>query len=231
MQNPHSSSVAVTSASSLCVVTLTLLIALPGRAHEPTRPDGVELADVVDVVVLDDELIAIDAFGGVVGVTRPILGEEVLWSGAQGQVGLVLTDRRALAVASGTGGWRSIDYFIYETPAEEALLADRVALVVTDQRIIGFDAERGHWTERRLELEEAPLEAQVGVGVGAVVTSHRVLALSAGAGTFREVDLLGREVLESLSARGDLATVTTSSRLLVYRAEGDVWAARRRHFR
>ena len=79
-------------------ILLTLLTAALAAAQQP---DEVPLADVLEVLVLDRQLVAVDARGGGQRELALRLDERVLWTGARGRVGVALTDQRVLAVAVG----------------------------------------------------------------------------------------------------------------------------------
>ena len=70
---------------------LVLVIAWPVSAQidEPFR-DEVPLADLLEIVILERQLLAVDATGGD-AATELHLGERVHWKGTRGRVGVVLT--------------------------------------------------------------------------------------------------------------------------------------------
>ena len=78
---------------------LLLLLLLPAfSAHSQGFGTfgEVPLTDLLEVVVLEGELLAIDANGGGQLSQQLHLSEEVVWTGAQGRIGLVIF---ALALA------------------------------------------------------------------------------------------------------------------------------------
>ena len=192
------------------------------------RPDEVPLADLLEVLVLDRQLLAIDARGGGQKAKPLRLAERVSWTGARGKVGVALTDQRILAVAVGSGAWQEADLHRKETLPTEALLGDRVALVVTSRRAIGFDGGSGNLVESRLGVGERLQVARTGQNVAVVVTDRRALGLSPSVGGFFETALRLEERLESVNAGGNLATVTTNRRVLIFRAPSGSWEERRR---
>jgi hypothetical protein len=195
------------------------------------RSDEVPLADVLEVLVLDRQLVAIDARGGGQKATPLRLAERVSWKGARGKVGVALTDQRILAVAAGSAAWQEADRHRRETLPTEALLGDRVALVVTSRRAIGFDGDSGNLVESRLGVRERVQAARTGENVAVVVTDRRALGLSPTVGGFYETTLHLEERLESVDAASNLATVTTSRRVLIFRAPSGSWEERRRTLR
>ena len=89
---------------------LLAMVAVSAPARAQNVPGEVPLADVLEILVIDRELLAIDAAGGGQTVARLRLNEAVLWKGARGKVGVVITDQRILAVATQSGSWQEADY-------------------------------------------------------------------------------------------------------------------------
>lgn len=195
------------------------------------RPDEVPLADVLQVLVLDRQLVAIDARGGGQKEAPLRLEERVSWTGARGKVGVALTDQRILAVAAGSAAWQQADRRRAERLPSQAQLGDRVALVVTSHRAIGFDGGSGNLVESSLGVRERVRAARAGENVAVVVTDRRALGLSASVGGFFEAKLGVEERFESLEAGANLATLTTDRRVLIFRAPSGSWEERLRTLR
>ena len=208
-----------------------LLILLTAALAAAQRPDELPLADVLEVLVLDRQLVAVDARGGGQRELALRLDERVLWTGARGRVGVALTDQRVLAVAVGSGAWQKADRHLDEELPGDALLGDRVALVVTSRRILGFDGGSGNLVESRLGIRERVLALRAGENVAIAVTDRRALGLSPMVGGFFEAKLSLVERLESLTAAANLATVTTDRRVLIFRAPSGSWEQRLRTLR
>jgi len=205
---------------------IAALFALPVSAS-PGRADTPVLADQIELVVLEREILAIDVRGG--GQVRADLeiGEAVRWTGSRGRVGMALTDRRLLAVSTDSGAWQTLRYRRTESVPDDPLLGARVALAQTGVRLIGFDGGSGNLVETTIGPHEALLERAVGQNVAVVVTERRVLGLSPFRGGFFEAKLHLGEILESVTTRSDTATVRTSRRLLIFRAPTGTWEERR----
>lgn len=212
--------------------TLPLLLALLLATGAPAQQLGeVPLADVLEVLVLDRELLAVDARGGGQRTVRLRLDERVLWSGSRGRVGVVISDQRILAVATGSAAWQEEPRLRDEALPEQALLGDRVALVRTSRRVLGFDGGSGNLVEARLGVREQVRAERAGENAAVIVTDRRALGLSPFAGGFFEAPLDLAERLESVEAAANLATVTTNRRVLVFRAPSGSWEERRRRLR
>jgi hypothetical protein len=209
------------------------LLAVLGLPAAPATAQigEVPLSDVLQVLVVDRELIAVDAIGGGQTTLRLRLGENVLWTGARGKVGVGLTDQRMLAVTTQSAAWQQLEYQRTERPLTSALLGDRVALMITARRAIGFDGGSGNLVETSLGLRESVLATRVGENVAVVVTDRRAFGVSPFAGGFFEINVLLHERLESVNADSNLVTVTTDRRVLIFRAPSGSWEERRRTLR
>lgn len=208
---------------------LLLTVASPARAQ--TLPGEVPLADVLAVLVVDRDVLAIDAAGGGQTSERLRLGEAVLWKQARGKVGVVITDQRVLAVATRSAAWQDLDIQREEQPPASALLGERVAVATTSRRVIGFDGGSGNLVEYSLGPRERVLAMGAGGNVAVVVTDRQALGLSPFAGGFFRTPIDAAEAVESLSADSNVATLTTARRLLIFRATSGSWEERRRTLR
>jgi hypothetical protein len=201
----------------------------PARA-QPVAGE-IPLADVLEVLVVDRELLAIDGAGGGQTVARLRLDESVLWKRTRGKVGVVLTDQRVLAVATQSGSWQEADYGRTEVPPESAFLGERVALVITSERVLGFNGGSGNLVEYRLGVREQVLMARAGENVGVVLTDRRALGLSPFLGGFFSVPIGLNDQIESVTADSNIATLTGARRVLIFRATSGSWEERSRKLR
>jgi hypothetical protein len=211
------------------VLALSVAVTIaPALARElETRPDQVPLGDLIEIVVKEDVILAVDAEGGGTAVERRRLAESVLWTGTRGRVGVVLTDQRVLAIAPRSGGWQEALYERGEPPARDAELGDRVAVVMLRQRVIGFLGTVGRLVQARFGPQEHVRALRVGANVAVIATNREALGLSPEAGGFFPIALHVQERLIDVAAHSNLATVQTSQRLLVFRAPTGTWAERR----
>lgn len=210
------------------VALMVLALAAPsfGATAEPPLRDETPLADLLEVIVTGREIVAIDARGGGQTAIPLRLKEEVLWTGTRGKVGVALTDRRVLAVATQSAAWQQASYQRTEVPPKDALLGDRVAVVVTSSRALGFDGGSGNLVEYTLGPQEVVLAVRAGENVAVVVTDRRALGLSPVSGGFFQAKLNLHEGIEEVTARANLATVTTDRRILIFRGPTGSWEER-----
>ncbi len=208
-------------------LAFTLLLLLASAPVASQQIGSVPLTDLLEIVFLDRDVVALSGEGGQVSV-RLNLTERVLWSGSRGTVGVVITNERLLAVATGSAAWQQERYQRGEAPPADAQLGDRVALATTRRRVLGFLGTTGNLVEYRLGPHEALRSVRVGENVGVFVTDRKAIGLSPSAGGFTETKLQLRERIESVDTRSTLATVTTNRRLLVFRAPTGAWSERRR---
>jgi hypothetical protein len=210
-----------------------VLVAVVGAvgAEAQRLQDQTPLADVLEILVLDRHLAAIDAEGG--GQTRVDLriNEQVLWTGSRGKVGVAITDQRLLAVATSSAAWQEADFQRPESPPASALLGDRVALVVTERRILGFNGGSGNLVEVSLGIRETVVARRVCENTAVAVTDRRALGLSPSAGGFFPVDLQIGERIESVKASANFVTLTTHRRVLIFRSPTGTWEETRRALR
>jgi hypothetical protein len=204
------------------------LSSVSAHAADADRALGeIPLTDVLSVVVVQRDVLALDARGGGQTSERLRLEEEVRWTGSRGRVGVAITDQRILAAATEFGRWARIALHRVETVPESALLGERVALLLTNERIIGFNGGTGSLIEISLGVKESVFLQRVGENVGVVVTNRRALGLSPFAGGFNEIALGLKERIESVNTNANLATVVTDRRILIYRSPSGSWAERR----
>jgi hypothetical protein len=204
------------------VAALALAAAAPALA-QLRAPGETPIEDVIQVFVLRRELVAVDGLAGT-DTREPLeLGEQVLWTDVRGRVGLAVTNRRFLAVATRSGAWQATRFRQGEAPPSGALLGERVAIAVTAKRALGFDGGSGNLVERSLGPRERVVAADASGSVGVVVTDRRALGVSPFAGGFFAAPIRVGEGIEAVSATGNVATVRTSSRILTFHAVGGAW--------
>jgi len=211
-----------------CTLLSLCLLAQPAHAQLTGGTSlDTPLLDLIEISVLGRDLVAFGASGGEVR-ERLLLGEQVRWIDSRGALGVVITDQRVLAVATVSSAWQQSRYERGEAPPRAAQLGERVALVTTPRRALGFNAESGSLLEYRLGPQEVLRASYVGEQVGVVVTSRSALGLSPFRDSFQPQKLQVHEDLELVDARSSLATVRTSTRMLVFRASTGAWSERRR---
>jgi hypothetical protein len=217
---------------ALRLLALVLLgSATPAARAEPTTPSQVPLAEVLELMLLDGTLLAIDANrGGQVSEDLRI-GESVLWYGARGKVGVAITTRRILSVATGSGSWQEVDYAQNEVPPTTAVLGDRVALVLTNLRALGMNGTGGNLVEYRFGPRERVLGSRVGNNVAVVATDRAALGVSPFVGGFFRVKIGVGERIESITTGTSVATLTTDRRVLIFRTTTGTWEERNRDLR
>lgn len=142
----------------------------------------------------------------------------------------MLTSRRALAIAPGSG-FLEVRYQPSEVPPEMGLVDDQIALIATPKRVLGFVGDGGRWVEERLSPRETAEVIRVGTAVGVVATNRRVLGIGPKKRKFESAGLRVREVVESVSAQDTLATLRTNKRILVFGALRGGWTIQDRSIR
>jgi hypothetical protein len=207
---------------ALAAIALALGAAAVARGDEESP-----LSPQLDIVVLPREVVAVSPDGGNPLGERLERGERVLYAKQRGRVGVAVTDRRLLAVTSSSGSWQAERYRSGEAPPADVALGDRVALVVTPLRAIGFDGKTGNLIEATFGPQERALDSAVGQNVAVVVSDRRGLGVSAQHGGFFEVRMRLGEAIVALRAQADTVTLQTSKRLLVFNGPTGSWEERR----
>jgi hypothetical protein len=202
-----------------------------GSAAAAQLVDEVPLADVLEILELDGKLLAIDARTGGELELDLRLAERVQWLATRGRVGMALTDQRVLAVAVASGTWQQAELQRGEQVSGLPDLGDRVGLLLTSRRVLGFDGGSQNLIESSLGLRERVLATAVGNNVAAVVTDRRALGLSPTVGGFFDTPVQLGETIERIVAESNLVTVTTPRRLLIFRTPTGSWEIRLRNLR
>ena len=166
-----------------------------GLGGDFRAPGETPIADVIQVLVLDRELVAIDGLAGTdlrIDLER---GETVLSTEARGRVAIALTDRRILACAVRSAAWQQERYRRGEAVGA-ALVGEQVAVIVTPKRAIGFDSRSRNLIDTTIGPNERVLAVDASGAVGVVVTDRRVLGISPFAGGFFTAGLGPGEVID-----------------------------------
>lgn len=217
-------------AASFAVGALALLSILapggPARAQVGLYPDEVERLDLISLEQDGRDLIAFNAVGDARPRVRLEIDEPVIFLECSGRICVVLTDRRALGV-SVSGIFQEARFRIAEQAPDRALVSQRLALVATPQRLLGFVAEHGRWVEEGLTPGESIEALRVGAAVAAAATNRRALGLAPNTARFASLPLRLKESLESFAAEDTLATLRTDQRSLVFSGPRGTWTARR----
>ena len=215
---------------AICLLALGswLWFVPPVAVSQPLTAGDVVLEDTLSVDHIGRSLYAFDSSSGGQNKFDLDLREKVIFQGARGRVGLVVTNRRLLAIAAGQGGWRVQPLRLSEQGRSEQWISSRVALVVTPKRIIGFDAGTSSWLEVGVGPNEVIEEARVGSSTAIVLTGNNAYGLSPAAGGFFVQPLQIHEKIESVSASGTIGRVLTSQRLLIFKAGTGAWTVTER---
>jgi hypothetical protein len=185
----------------------------------------VPVLDVLEVIVRNDEVFAIDGrLGGAAIRERLDIDEEPLWVDARGEVGVVVTNKRVLAATPDVPRWMWTRIGVHESVPLAVVLGERVALILTDDRAIGVSSGgRKKFFAEDITPNESVLDFLVGESVAVVVTDKRLLGMSAFLPGFVEQRIGIHEKIQDVATLADFATVATHRRLLVFRAPTATW--------
>lgn len=181
-----------------------------------------QIEDLVDLFEFDSKIVAILEGKRERTVSlRPY--EQVLWSGSKGTVGAFFTNRRFFVISTSSKAWRQIPLKIDEAEDAAASLSPNIALLVTGERAIGYDAVSNRFHETHLPIYDEMVTTKVEKYVAVVITSSRAFGLAAEGSSFAEIHLRVRETIEEIKITSSKATIRTSRRLLSFEASNSSW--------
>jgi len=187
-----------------------------------------EIEDLIDIIESKGKIIAIiEGRKTITFDLRP--NEKVLWSGSRGYLGAFLTDLHFFVISSSLNAWQALPLRLDESGKGVASLSPYIALLVTGDRAIGFDATSTRFIETQLPINDELLAAEVERYVAVVITSSRAFGLAAESSAFTEINLRVSETIEAIKLTYSKVTVRTSDRLLTFEASGSIWKEFRLH--
>src|SRR5210317_1838386 len=98
-----------------------------------------EIEDLIDIAESKGKIIAIIEGRKTISFDlRP--NEKVRWSGSNGYLGAFLTNVRFFVISTSSDAWQALPLKLDESEKGVAYLSQYIALLVTGDRAIGFDA-------------------------------------------------------------------------------------------
>jgi hypothetical protein len=187
---------------------------------------GEEIEDLIDIAKSKSKIIAIiEGRKTITFDLRP--NEKVQWSGSRGHLGAFLTDQHFFVISTSLNAWQALPLRLDESAKGVASLSPYIALLVTGDRAIGFDATSNRFIETQLPIHDELLAAEAEKYVAVVITSIRAFGLAAESSAFTEINLRVNETLEDIKLTYSKVTVRTSDRLLTFEASGSTWKEHR----
>lgn len=187
----------------------------------PSHADE-DIENLIDIAESESKVIAVIKGIRTIPVRlRP--NEEVQWSASSGHLAAFLTDSRFFVISTSSGFWQVLRLKLDETENARVALSPFMALVVTQERAIGFNAATKKFVEVRLPVHDEVVMAQVEKYVAVVITSSRAFGLAARASSFAEIRLKIKETLQEVDLTASKITIRTSERLLSFVASGSGW--------
>ena len=181
-----------------------------------------DIEDLIDIAESKGKIIAIIEGRKTITLDlRP--NEKVLWSGSRGYLGAFLTDLHFFVISTSSNAWRALPLRLDESGKGVASLSPYIALLVTKDRAVGFDATFNRFIETLLPIHDELLAAKVERYVAVVITSSRAFGLAAESSAFTEINLRTSETIEALKLTYSKVTVRTSDRLLTFGTSGSTW--------
>lgn len=182
---------------------------------------------LIDIQVVGRKVLAIQK-GETVLARELDLDEGILFRGTQGRMGLVMTNRRLLVVSTFTSDWVELPLRIEEVAegkAPKVLLSDFLVMVVTRQRLLGFDSQRNVWVKAGIPVNEIVAKALIDKRVAVAITGTTAWGFAFGSAFFvPERFQLGENVLQ-VETRPLNVNIRTNKRLLVFKSVTATWKA------
>lgn len=183
---------------------------------------AVDEEPLVDLVVTADQVVAF--VGGKQAAAYGLrYDESVVWKEARGKLGAVLTTNHFIVISTSMRSWQVLPLRIGEAENAKPELSAFMALLVTGERAVGFDAGTPGFIQERILPREAFAAMAVDKYVAIVVTSTRALGLSPMASAFQPVSLRLKEIMTDISVSDTKAVVQTGERVLTFTASPAAW--------
>lgn len=181
-----------------------------------------EIEDLIDIAKSEDKIIAI--IEGKKTVTYDLRPKEkVLLSGSRGHLGAFLTDHDFFVISTSLNSWQSLPMRLDESDTATLSLSPFIALMVSKDRAVGFDATSNRFIQARFPIHEKLVATEVDRFVAVVITSSRAYGFAAETSNFVEITLLKDETIKSIKLTYRKATVRTSDRLLSFEVTDSIW--------
>ena len=197
---------------------------LPVR--DPGELSGTPVEDQIDLVEVDNRVLAIDARNRRTREVTLEIGEKVIGLDSRGLVAVVRTTARVLGIGTRLADFLEVRYRVGERamPPEDVYLGDRVAIVRLDNRLLGMSTTTRSWLQLDIGPRERFGEFYTGTNVVAVTTQRRAIALAPRLTKFAEINLTPSERVLSASTNESSVTITTPRRILIFRAGDGQWS-------
>jgi hypothetical protein len=205
-----------------CQKCLTILICLSILTSAISSYAEEEIEDLIDIVESKGKIIAIIEGRKTISFDLRA-NEKVLWSDSKGYLGAFLTNLRFSVISTSSDAWQALPLKLDESEKGVASLSPYIALLVTGDRAVGFDAASNRFIETQLPIHDELLVTKAEKYVAVVITSSRAFGLATETSAFAEIRLRVRETIEAIKITASKATVRTSDRLLTFEVKGSSW--------
>jgi hypothetical protein len=200
---------------TILIFLFIMAFTIPSNAEE-------EIEDLIDIFESNSKIVAVVKGKKTISFDLSA-NEKVLWSASKGYLGAFLTNNRFFVISASSGNWKYL--WLRPDESEEAItsLSSYIALLVFEDRAIGYDASSNQFIETQLPLHDERLVVETGRHVAVVITSSRAFGLATKSSSFTEVRLRIRETLEDVKVTSNKVTVRTSDRLLSFTTKSSIW--------
>ncbi len=194
--------------------------------RDPGGLTGKPVEDQIDLVEVDNRVLAVDARNRRTREIQLEIGEKVLGLDSRGLVAVIRTSARVLAIGTRLAEFLEVRYRVGEraTLPGAAFLGDRVAVVALDNRLLGMSTTTKSWLQLDLGPQEQLGEFYTETNVVAVTTQRRAIALAPRLTNFAVINLGPRARVTGVSTNESSVTITTPRRILIFRAGDGNWS-------
>jgi hypothetical protein len=196
------------------------------RVRDPADLSGAVVEDQIDLVEVDNRILAVDARNRRTRQVNLEIGEKVLALDSRGLVAVVRTTARVLGIGTRLADFLEIRYRVAERAMlpGAAYLGDRVAVVALDHRLLGMTTTTPGWLQLEIGPQETLGEFYTETNVVAVTTQRRAIALAPRLSSFAVINLGPSERVLDVSTNESSVTLTTPRRILIFRAGDGQWS-------
>ncbi len=184
-----------------------------------------EVTDRVDLVHVDQQLLAIRGETGAVLEIPLEVGERVIDIQSGGLMGVASTSNRLLGITAASPDWTVLRYRVSERERGVARIyvQDRVAVASLPHRLVALNPSLKTWIRTALSPGESQPEILTGAQLAVAITPRRALGFSDQSSRFAEIQLGPRERIQRRSVEDSSITLVTERRVLVFRAGAASW--------
>lgn len=155
--------------------------------------------------------------------------EKVIQIDSDGYLGAFFTTDRFAVISTSSSNWNYIHLHSDESKDAILSLSPKIALLVTEDRIISYLAASNKFNEIHLPIHNEIIEAKAEKNVAVVATTSYLFAWTAKSPSFNRISLRLKETVQEIKTSSHKIIVRTSDRLLTFEKSNATWKEYRLH--